>query len=79
MRVQATRLGDKRVRQLVDQNGCEQQQRRDHAEDPVFELRPSTQLCRKLVDAQRPGQQREDDQPAVVDADFDAADGEQLD
>ena len=67
------------MRQLVDQHRREQQHGRDRAEDPELDVRQAraTGNGREDEDAERPRDQREDDQPAVVDADVDAADREQ--
>jgi hypothetical protein len=67
-----------RVRQLVNEDGREQEQRRDRSQNPELPVRQPAQrgLQWQLERAQRPGHEPENDQPAVVDADLNAVDRE---
>ena len=71
---QATTLGDDRVAELVDEHGEEQQKRGCGAEPPVHRRGQTRQDGGEVPDCEAEGDQSEDEEPGVVDADLDSGD-----
>src|SRR2546425_6017336 len=67
------------MRELVQQDRSEQENRGDRADDPGFDGFDAWQGLRQETRSQRPCHQYEDDQPARMDADLDPANAEEGD